>query len=92
MVFTKYFAQGHSPSSAIHLHQLNLVVQHEGNEHDLEMALADRSVTPLPLFDQLEELVKHTTKSTMLMVVKQSSNHMTVMRLKLGENLTLINP
>ena len=112
MVFTKYFAQGHSPSSAIHLHQLNLMVQHEGNEHDLEMALADRSVTPLPMdvynlfrkwryethgdeggaktFDQLEELV--TTKSTMLMVVKQSSNHMTVKRLKLGENLTLINP
>ena len=49
MVFTKYFAQGHSPSSAIRLHQLNLVVQHEGNEHDLEMALADRSVTPLPM-------------------------------------------
>ena len=45
--FENYFDQGHSPSSALHLHQLNLVVMHEGNEKELEKCRADRSTNPM---------------------------------------------
>ena len=45
--FESYFDQGHSPSSALHYHQLNLVVMHEGNEQELERCRADRSTNPM---------------------------------------------
>ena len=45
--FETYFDQGHSPSSALHLHQLNLVAMHEGNEKELEKYRADRSTNPM---------------------------------------------
>ena len=41
--FHLYFDQGHSPSSALHLHQLNLAIKHD---EDLEYAKADRSLNP----------------------------------------------
>ena len=48
-MFEEYFKQGHSPSSAIHLHGLNLAIKYEGRENELQMIAADRSRTPLPM-------------------------------------------
>ena len=45
-LFQGYFEQGHSPSSALHLHHLNLAVEH-GEDSKLDQMLADRSVNPL---------------------------------------------
>ena len=45
--FENYFDQGHSPSSALHFHQLNLAAMHECNEQELERCRADRSTNPL---------------------------------------------
>ena len=47
--FEEYFKQGHSPSSAMHLHGLNLAVEYEGREEKLQRVSADRSQTPLPM-------------------------------------------
>ena len=47
--FEEYFKQGHSPSSAIHLHGLNLAIEYEGKENKLQRISADRSKTPLPM-------------------------------------------
>ena len=41
------FVQGHSPSSALHFHQLNLAATYEGNEKELERYRADRSTNPM---------------------------------------------
>ncbi len=46
--FHTYFEQGHSPSSAIHRHSLNLAIQYEGRDQEYEIAHADRSINPLP--------------------------------------------
>ena len=46
--FYKYFEQGHSPSSAIHHHSLNLAIEYQGKDQDYEIAHADRSINPLP--------------------------------------------
>ena len=40
--FESYFDKGHSPSSALHFHQLNLAIDHD----DIEYAQADRSINP----------------------------------------------
>ena len=47
--FEEYFKQGHSPSSAMHLHGLNLAVEYEGREEKLQRVSADRSQTLLPM-------------------------------------------
>ena len=44
--FHPYYEQGHSPSSALHLHQLNMSVRYDGREGELELARADRSINP----------------------------------------------
>ena len=41
--FHSYFDQGHSPSSALHLHWLNLAIEHND---ELEYVRADRSFSP----------------------------------------------
>ena len=41
-----YFDQGHSPASALHLHNLNLAIQYN-KDSQLEKARADRSLNPL---------------------------------------------
>ena len=46
--FYSYFDLGHSPSSAIHHHSINLAIEHEGREKEFEIAHADRSINPLP--------------------------------------------
>ena len=46
--FYSYFDLGHSPSSAIHHHNINLDVEHEGREKEFEIAHADCSINPLP--------------------------------------------
>ena len=46
--FYSYFDLGHSPSSAIHHHSLNLAIEHGGKEKEFEIAHADRSINPLP--------------------------------------------
>ena len=46
--FYSYFDLGHSPSSAIHHHSINLAIEHEGRENEFEIAHADRSINPLP--------------------------------------------
>ncbi len=40
------FQQGHSPSSAKHLHDLNLITEHENGLPELERVRADRAVNP----------------------------------------------
>jgi len=42
--FYTYFEQGHSPSSAIHHHSLNLAIKYECTEKQYQTALADRSI------------------------------------------------
>jgi len=42
-----YFKQGHSPSSALHLHHLNLATEYSGRDGRLDLALADRSLNPM---------------------------------------------
>ena len=37
-----YFGQGHSPSSALHLHHLNLAIEYNGRDKELDLVLADR--------------------------------------------------
>ena len=44
--FYSYFDLGHSPSSAIHHHNINLDVEHEGREKEFEIAHADHSINP----------------------------------------------
>ena len=44
--FHPYYEQGHSPSSALHLHQLNMSVRYDGREGQLELARADRFINP----------------------------------------------
>lgn len=46
--FYTYFEQGHSPSSAIHHHSLNLAIKYECTEQQYQTALADHSINPLP--------------------------------------------
>ena len=47
--FEEYFKQGHSPSSAMHFHALNLAIEYEGREEQLEKVSSDRASTPLPM-------------------------------------------
>ena len=42
-----YFEQGHSPSSALHLHHLNLAIEYDGRDRELDFVLADRSSNPM---------------------------------------------
>ena len=42
-----YFGQGHSPSSALHLHHLNLAIEYNGRDKELDLVLADRSLNPI---------------------------------------------
>ena len=42
-----YFNQGHSPSSALHLHNLNLAITFDNKNGELQKARADRSMNPL---------------------------------------------
>lgn len=42
-----YFEQGHSPSSALHLHHLNLAIEHDSKDGELDLVLADRSLNPI---------------------------------------------
>lgn len=42
-----YFEQGHSPSSALHLHHLNLAIEYDGRDKELDLVLADRSLNPI---------------------------------------------
>ena len=42
-----YYDDRHSPSSALHLHQLNLAIQFIGKEGGLEYVRADRFLNPL---------------------------------------------
>ena len=42
-----YFEQGHSPSSALHLHHFNLAIEYDGRESELDLILADRSLNPI---------------------------------------------
>lgn len=42
-----YFEQGHSPSSALYSHHLNLAIQYDGRDSDLDCILADRSSNPM---------------------------------------------
>ena len=44
--FHSYYEQGHSPSSALHLHQLNMSLRYDDREGELELARADRSINP----------------------------------------------
>ena len=44
--FYSYFKQGHSPSSAKHLHELNLAIEYENQGTELEKVRADRSTNP----------------------------------------------
>ena len=44
--FHSYFDQGHSPSSALHLHWLNLAIEHND---ELEYVRADRSFSILSM-------------------------------------------
>ena len=46
--FYSYFDLGHSLSSAIHHHSLNLAIEHGGREKEFEIVHADRSINPLP--------------------------------------------
>ncbi len=46
--FYHYFDQGHSPSTAMHYHSLNLSIEYEGRDNLYEIAHADRSINPLP--------------------------------------------
>lgn len=41
-----YFEQGHSPSSALHLHRLNLAIELDDEQGELEYVSADRSLNP----------------------------------------------
>ena len=46
--FYTYFEQGHSPSSSVHHHSLNLAIKYEGRELQYQTAIADQSINPLP--------------------------------------------
>ena len=47
MKMSYYFIQGHSPASALHLHNLNLPIQFNNTDGELEKARVDHSLNPL---------------------------------------------